>query len=136
MTEKRTERPGLIFGLVLAWGLTVLLAIAASIHVVLRFFGDATPFPLDPGSILRLVLGYAVGGITAGLVLDGLLPRARRQREAAVAGFFGAIPFFVAIRIAMQGWTDWAAEEWIRVAMLALVVGVASSRILWRGGSG
>ena len=134
MASERSEKPGLMFGIVLAWGLTAFLSLSVLIHLVLRaFFGDAVPLPLDQVPLIRLVLGYAVGGITAGLILDYLLPRAERRIEAALTGVIGAVPFFVAIRVAIKGSASWAPDELVRLGILALVVGVVSSRVLWRG---
>lgn len=64
-----------------------------------------------------------------------LWPRVAGAWTSAAAGFVAAVPFFLAIRIAVLGPLGWTLEGALGLGMRALL-GVALGLILWRWGGG
>jgi hypothetical protein len=130
------DRPGVVHLIILWWAVSAPL-------VVLLLFVDVTvelsPFvvggeEVEPSTeidVLPVVGGHVVGGAGAGAVLSILWSRVANTWTAAAAGFVAAIPFFLAIRIAVLGPLGWTLEGVLGLGMRALL-GVALGLILWR----
>lgn len=85
--------------------------------------------------VLSLVTGHLVGGMGAAVTLSILWPRVGSAWTGAAAGFVAAVPFFIAIRIAVLGPLGWSLEGVVGLGMRALL-GVALGLILsWREGA-
>lgn len=80
--------------------------------------------------VLSIVAGHLVGGAGAGVTLSTLWSRVGSAWTAAAAGFVAAVPFFLAIRIAVLGPLGWSLEGILGLGMRALP-GLALGLILW-----
>lgn len=82
----------------------------------------------------RRILSYLSGGLLAGLARGFLWPRARTELQAVRAGFATAPPFFVAVRVAVQGWADRSMLAAAEVAITAFIGGGLAVLLFWRAG--
>lgn len=131
------RRPGVIRLVLLWWAVSapvvaLLLFVDMALEVSPLLFGEGeseAPTKVDVGP---LVAGHLIGGAGAGVTLSTLWSRVGSSWAAAAAGFVAAIPFFLAIRIAVVGSLGWTLEGVLGLGMRALL-GVALGLILWRG---
>lgn len=123
---------GVLWGAALACTLTTLLLLAALVSAALRIvLGVSSPHALEELPLAALVLAYFVGGIAAGATLSMLWWRVEGAMQATFAGFFAAIPFVTAVRVALYGATGWSVGDLTGIYIRSLAVGSVAVLFLW-----
>jgi hypothetical protein len=111
----------------LAGSSALFLSLAVLVDAVLRgVLESTTPLPLDGTSILELGGAYSAGALVAVFCATRLMARARRRADAVLACAVAALPLLVAIRVAVEGISEWTAGDMLRLAILALLVGLVT----------
>lgn len=116
------------------WGLTLAVAYSALLLGTKLLPGSSTEFFAADPPYARYILSYFSGGLLAGLARGVLWPRARTELQAVLAGFATALPFFVAVHVAVRGWGEWSVLGAAELAIMAFIGGGLAVLILWRAG--
>lgn len=114
------------------WGLNVLWGVYWSLCVAVIFIlysvllllvrGNAA-FEANDVTFLGTVAVYLFGGVCTGLILGTLRPLGRFWLGAAILGYLCAIPVYVAVRVAVNGFENWSREDLRMLIELPLYLG-------------
>lgn len=102
------------------WFVAALLSLFALGAYLLR---GPEPFQANRTSIGLAVLTYFAGATLAGVVVGLTLPLARWRIGAVIVGMLAAVPFYAAIRFAVDGFTPWTMKDTFVILLTSLFVG-------------
>ena len=91
--------------------------------LVLDLLGGQGPFEAHGTTVGEAILTYYLGAVLAALVVGLSLPLARNKWGAMFVGFLAAMPFYAAIRFAVEGFAPWTMEDSITLLLIAFTVG-------------
>ena len=65
--------------------------------------------------LVTLITAFFIGGISAGVTFGLLWRLVKRTSGAWLVGMLAAIPFFLVIRVAVKGLSDWTDGDLVRL---------------------
>ena len=104
------------------WGIRFGLTFVVYAAIIFVLRGSASSAGRVP-SFAGVATIYLCGGFVAGLIVGTLLPLTRWAVGAAAVGVIAAIPIYILVRLATQGFGYWATEDIVEILLLALLVG-------------
>jgi hypothetical protein len=119
MTAREGALRGLLWGTLLASAFSALLAAGVLFRAILRHLYPEVAPPVGELPLAALVLGYFAGGIVAGVTFGLLWPGARRGIAPWLIGALAAVPFFLALRVALLGAGGWTGGDLVRLAAVS-----------------
>jgi hypothetical protein len=102
----------------------MLIAAALCAYALLLYLVRGTaPFERHGTTLGAVMLTYAVGMALAGVIVGLLLPLARHRWGAPIVGAVAFVPFYAAVRVAMDGFAPWTGDDIFGVTLSSVLVG-------------
>ena len=82
-------------------------------------------------SIWVIVASYVLAAPFAGLIVGVLFPLIKRPAGAAFVGVIAAVPVFIGVRVASDGFGEWSGGDFVEILYCSVFVGGGGALYNW-----